>query len=145
MIKANIANSQAVLIKLLNSLLRGWGNYYSHVCAKRAFHKIDHEIICALWKLAKKRHTRKGLYWIKNCYFKVMKSTPMGLCCIHMQEQTERDKVILRLLRLIDIPIRRHIKIRVDANPFDFKWKKYFDERVKRTKMLLALPQENVL
>ncbi|WP_454898558.1 group II intron maturase-specific domain-containing protein [Wolbachia pipientis] len=36
------------------------------MCAKRAFNKIDHEIMCALWKWAKKRHPRKGLRWIKN-------------------------------------------------------------------------------
>jgi len=39
---------------------------------------------------------------------------------------------------LIDIPIRRHVKIRADANPLDLKWKKYFDERVKQTKMLAS-------
>ncbi|MFP3022591.1 MAG: hypothetical protein ACEY3K_06680 [Wolbachia sp.] len=54
-----------------------------------------------------------------------------------MQEQTKRDTV-LRLLKLIDIPIRRHVKIRADANPLDLKWKKYFDERVKRTRMLAS-------
>ncbi|WP_408067758.1 hypothetical protein [Wolbachia pipientis] len=43
----------------------------------------------------------------------------------------------LRLLKLIDIPIRRHVKIRADAN-LDLKWKKYFDERVKRTRMLAS-------
>ncbi|WP_310732741.1 group II intron maturase-specific domain-containing protein [Wolbachia pipientis] len=62
------------------------------MCAKRAFNKIDHEIMCALWKWAKKRHPRKGLRWIKNRYFG-NETTPMGLCCTHMQEQTERDKV----------------------------------------------------
>ncbi len=54
-----------------------------------------------------------------------------------MQEQTKRDTVF-RLLKLIDIPIRRHVKIRPDANPLDLKWKKYFDERVKRTRMLAS-------
>ncbi len=72
LIKANIANTQAIVIKSLNSLLRGWGNYYHHVCAKKAFRKIDNEIWHSLWKWAKKRHPRKGLHWIKNRYFKVM-------------------------------------------------------------------------
>ncbi|WP_254230016.1 group II intron maturase-specific domain-containing protein [Wolbachia pipientis] len=64
--------SKAIVIKSLNSLLRGWGNYYHHVCAKKAFRKIDNEIWHSLWKWAKKRHPRKGLRWIKNRYFKVM-------------------------------------------------------------------------
>ncbi|WP_353277437.1 group II intron reverse transcriptase/maturase [Wolbachia endosymbiont (group A) of Agelastica alni] len=137
LIKANIANTQAVLIRLLNSLLRGWGNYYSHVCAKRAFHKIDHEIMCALWKWAKKRHPRKGLRWIKNRYFKVMNQRQWVFAAPICKNKPKEIRY-LRLLRLIDIPIRRHVKIRADANPLDFKWKKYFDERVKRTKMLAS-------
>nr|WP_253309104.1 hypothetical protein [Rickettsia endosymbiont of Ceutorhynchus assimilis] len=44
----------------------------------------------------------------------------------------------MSLLKLSDIPIRRHIKIRADANPLDLKWKKYFDKRVKRTRMLAS-------
>ncbi len=137
LIKANIANPQAVLIKLLNSLLRGWGNYYSHVCAKRAFNKIDHEIMCALWKWAKKRHPRKGLRWIKNRYFKVMKQRQWVFAAPICKNKPKEIRY-LRLLRLIDIPIRRHVKIRADANPLDLKWKKYFDERVKQTKMLAS-------
>lgn len=137
LIKANIANTQAVLIRLLNSLLRGWGNYYSHVCAKRAFHKIDHEIMCALWKWAKKRHPRKGLRWIKNRYFKVMKQR-QWVFAAPITKKKPKEIRYLRLLRLTDIPIRRHVKIIADANPLDLKWKKYFDERVKRTRMLAS-------
>jgi RNA-directed DNA polymerase len=44
----------------------------------------------------------------------------------------------MSLLKLSDIHIRRHVKIRADANPLDLKWKKYFDERVARTKMLAS-------
>ncbi|MGL9726560.1 MAG: group II intron maturase-specific domain-containing protein [Wolbachia sp.] len=36
LIKANIANTQAIVIKSLNSLLGEWGNYYYHVCAKKS-------------------------------------------------------------------------------------------------------------
>jgi RNA-directed DNA polymerase len=33
-----------------------------------------------------------------------------------------------------DIPIRRHIKIRQAANPFDPQWKTYFAERAFQKK-----------
>lgn len=137
LIKANIANTQAILIKLLNSLLRGWGNYYSHVCAKRAFHKIDHEIMCALWKWAKKRHPRKGLRWIKNRYFKVMKHR-QWVFATSVCKNKPKEIRFMSLLKLSDIPIKRHVKIRADANLLDLKWKKYFDQRVERTKMLAS-------
>jgi RNA-directed DNA polymerase len=44
----------------------------------------------------------------------------------------------MSLFKLSDILIRRHVKIRADANPLDLKWKEYFDKRVKRTKMLAS-------
>ncbi len=137
LIKANIANTQAIVIKSLNSLLRGWGNYYHHVCAKKAFRKIDNEIWHSLWKWAKKRHPRKGLRWIKNRYFKVM-GQRQWVFAAPLCKNKPKEIRYLRLLKLIDIPIRRHVKIRADANPLDLKWKKYFDERVKRTRMLAS-------
>ncbi|WP_342265212.1 group II intron reverse transcriptase/maturase [Cardinium endosymbiont of Philonthus spinipes] len=131
-IKTNIANTQAIMIKLLNPLLRGWGNYYRHVCAKQAFRKIDHEIMQSLWKWAKRRHPCKGLRWIKHRYFKVRGLRQWvfasSIAGNHLKE--------IRLLKLSDIPIRRHVKIRADANPLDIRWKKYFEERAMRTKML---------
>ncbi|MGI2298259.1 group II intron reverse transcriptase/maturase [Candidatus Cardinium hertigii] len=131
LIRANIGSTQAIIIKLLNPLLRGWGNYYRHVCAKKSFSKIDHEIMCALWKWAKKRHPRKGLRWIKHRYFKIRGLRQWvfasSIAGNHLKE--------MRLLKLSDIPIRRHIKVKADANPLDIRWKKYFEERAIRTKM----------
>ncbi|WP_245326834.1 hypothetical protein [Wolbachia endosymbiont of Aedes aegypti] len=49
-------------------------------------------------------------------------TTLMGLCCTHCKNKPKEIRY-LRLLRLIDIPIRRHVKIRADANPLDSKWK----------------------
>ncbi|WP_264688481.1 MULTISPECIES: group II intron maturase-specific domain-containing protein [unclassified Wolbachia] len=137
LIKANIGSSQAVVIKSLNPLLRGWGNYYRHVCAKKAFSKIDNEIWHSLWKWAKKRHPRKGLRWIKNRYFKVTNHR-QWVFATSVCKNKPKEIRFMSLLKLSDIPIRRHIKIRADANPLDLKWKKYFDKRVKRTRMLAS-------
>jgi RNA-directed DNA polymerase len=133
LIKANIGSSQAVMIKLLNPLLRGWGNYYSHVCAKKAFSKIDNEVWHALWNWAKKRHPRKGMHWIKNRYFKVTNRTQWDFATSIEKNKERRN---MSLVKLSDIRIRRHVKIRVDANPLDSKWSKYFEERASKTKML---------
>lgn len=137
LIKANIGSSQAVVIKSLNPLLRGWGNYYRHVCAKRAFNKIDHEIWHSLWRWAKKRHPSKGLHWIKNRYFKVVNQRQWVFATSVCKNKSKEIR-IMSLLKLSDIHIRRHVKIRANANPLDLKWKKYFDERVARTKMLAS-------
>ena len=44
----------------------------------------------------------------------------------------------LKLLSESDTPIRRHIKIRADANPYDKKWELYFEafEASKRQNLL---------
>ncbi|TSJ80096.1 MAG: group II intron reverse transcriptase/maturase (plasmid) [Candidatus Cardinium sp.] len=142
LIKANRANTQAIIIKLLNPILRGWGNYYRHVCAKQAFSKIDHEVMQSLWRWAKRRHPCKGLRWIKNRYFKIRGSRQWVFASSIAGNQSKE----MRLLKLSDIPIRRHVKIRADANPLDIRWKKYFEERATRTKILRSsFSKENSL
>ena len=59
-------------------------------------------------EMGKERHPRKGLRWIKNRYFKVM-GQRQWVFAAPMQEQTKEIRY-LRLLKLIDIPIRRHVK-----------------------------------
>jgi RNA-directed DNA polymerase len=131
LIKVHVSSPQAVVIKELNSRLRGWANYYRHTCAKQTFNKIDHEIFTALWKWSRKRHPNKGLRWIKNRYFKTVK----GRSWVY-QTLLPRTKEKIRLLKLADTPIQRHLKIRANANPFDFEWKNYFAERQAKTKIL---------
>ena len=43
--------------------------------------------------------------------------------------------ITFHLFRTGDVAIKRHIKIRADANPFDTAWLDYFDTRAKRTKV----------
>jgi RNA-directed DNA polymerase len=46
-------------------------------------------------------------------------------------ETVEKDggKKTFTLKKLADIPITRHLKIKMDANPFDSDWYEYFDKR----------------
>jgi RNA-directed DNA polymerase len=45
------------------------------------------------------------------------------------QRTTDGKPMWLRLVYAGETKIRRHIKIRKDANPFDPQWKSYFKER----------------
>ena len=48
------------------------------------------------------------------------------------------------LLKISDTPIRRHTKIKADANPYDVNWRDYFDTRMSRTKkMISSISKEN--
>ncbi|MDM8517434.1 reverse transcriptase domain-containing protein, partial [Desulfobacterales bacterium HSG16] len=68
-IKANKSVKTETLIKKLNPVIRGWGNYYRHSASKRTFTSIDHAIFETTWKWAKRRHPNKSLTWIKSKYF----------------------------------------------------------------------------
>jgi RNA-directed DNA polymerase len=123
LIKVNKTIKTVDLIRLLNPILRGWGNNYRHVVSKATFGKIDHEIWKMTWQWAKRRHPKKMLKWIKSKYFQ-----SIGTRSWVFREQDDP----ISLVKLSDIPIRRHIKIKANANPYDKEWQDYFIERSQR-------------
>jgi RNA-directed DNA polymerase len=113
--------SQGVLIQRLNPVIRGWGHYYRHVVSKEVFSDIDHAIWRMTWNWAKRRHPTKSRGWIKDRYF------------VH---KDGRDWVFtdgsVTLFWMASIPIRRHVRIRGDANPYDPADAGYFTGRRTR-------------
>ena len=117
------AYPQEAIIATLNPILRGWGNFHRHIVAKDTFGRVDHAIWIMLWQWARRRHPLKRDTWIKDRYF---------------QRVGTRDWVFaspfkgtpkLKLFNVAEIPIRRHIKIRKEAHPFDPIWTDYFEKR----------------
>lgn len=123
-VAANKAAKTVNLIGKLNLIIRGWANYYRHVVSQQIFDKIDHAIWKMTWQWAKRRHPNKPLKWVKSKYFQNIGSR-------HWVFGEKNSK--LELLLMSTIPIRRHIKIKADANPYDPHWKDYFDKRSKRS------------
>ena len=74
LIKANQTVNQAVLIGLLNPVIRGWANYHRHCAAQATFNRVDHEIWRALWQWAKRQHLKKSRDWVKKHYFPARRS-----------------------------------------------------------------------
>jgi len=126
-LKALRTAKQEDVIKALNPIIRGWGNYHRSQMASRTFAKMDHYIFWALWRWAKRRHPTKGKRWIKNKYFRSGRSRNWVFA--------DGPHV---LARLSDIKIRRHVKIKAEANPYLPEWEEYFDDRLRR-KMLESL------
>lgn len=107
---------QEDLIKKLNQQIRGWANYHQSVCASEAFTHIDYVLYKLLWRWAKRRHPQKNRGWIASNYW----HSKQGRNWIFSTEDSE-------LLCLSHIPIVRHTKIRMVANPyFDTQ---YFNDR----------------
>lgn len=107
---------QDVLIEKLNQQIRGWANYHQSVCASEAFAHIDYVLYELLWRWAKRRHPHKGKWWVSTNYWH-RRGTRNWVFSTEDKE----------LLRVDHIPIIRHDKVRMDANPyFDTQ---YFNDR----------------
>lgn len=110
--------TQENLIHLLNPIIRGWANYYQYVVSKKTFTLLDYKIWKMLWQWAKRRHRNKERKWIKNKYFKLKGTRNWSF---------KTDNVTL--IKMSDTPIRRHHKIKSNANPFDQEQELYFERR----------------
>jgi len=127
-IKANKQATAGNLIAQLNPKIRGWANYHRHVVSKETFAKVDHAIFLALWQWAKRRHPQKSHTWIKKKYFK----TNGGQNWVFSGEILGREGALqpIRLMKAKSTPIKRHVKIRSEANPYDPQWETYFEKRL---------------
>ncbi|ECE7752120.1 group II intron reverse transcriptase/maturase [Salmonella enterica subsp. enterica serovar Ngili] len=122
--------NQLTLIKKLNPLIQGWGNYHQHVASKATFVHVDHEIWKALWRWAKRRHPQKGNKWIKQRYFHFVGKRNWIFAASTGEKQPDGRFSLYTLRTMAAIPITRHRLIKLEANPFDPQWESYFEERL---------------
>jgi len=114
------------LIRLLNPKIRGWAYYFRNCCAKKVFGYIDHHIFKALWQWIHRRHPRKSAAWRKRKYFR---SHHLQNWVFTAKYPNNGKKTYLDLFQAGSVSIKRHIKIRSEANPFDPRFKDYFGQR----------------
>ena len=113
------------LIDCLNPILLGWANYHRYGASKRTFVRIDHEVWKCLWRWAQRRHPRKRKQWLKDRYFVRVGGQDWVFC----DTRVDREQHLFRMARM---PIRRHVKVQQDANPFDPAWRDYFAQRKRK-------------
>ena len=102
-------------------MIKGWANYYKHVVSKKVFYCLDHAFWQMTWKWAKRRHPNKSLAWIKDKYFQRINGRDWRF----MEKEKPEPLFILG-----SIPIKRHIKIKAEVNPYDSKWRDYLNNRL---------------
>jgi RNA-directed DNA polymerase len=127
-IKGNAQAKAGHLILQLNPIIRGWANYHRHASSKRTFGKVDHAIFQALWRWARRRHPNKPRRWVKDNYFHRIDQRDWVCCGQAIGRQGKLYRV--RLFSAADVPIKRHIKIKGEANPYDPAWERYFEHRL---------------
>jgi RNA-directed DNA polymerase len=120
--------SAGQLIERLNPKIRGWALYHRHASSARTFARVDDVIFQKLWRWARRRHGKKSAAWVKRKYFTGNGDDPWRF------RGTVQDKEgglhTVHLVRAKDTPLRRHVKVRGTANPYDPAWELYFEERL---------------
>ena len=131
-IKGNKASRQANLIRKLNPLIQGWANYHKAICAKETFNAVDYEIGYLIWKWAKRRHPSKGKRWIKARYYRSVGARSWVFSADTGDCKDNGERIITNLIEAADTSIKRHTKIKGDANKYDPKWEPYFEDRISK-------------
>lgn len=116
------------VIKKLNPIIRGIGNYWSSQVAKKIFEKLDSYIWIKTRKHLKRLHHNKPFKWIYTKYFK---ADYTGV---------SKDKWILtdphdkrtQLFKMSWIPIVRHAVVKYSNSPDDGSLVEYFEKRDKK-------------
>jgi RNA-directed DNA polymerase len=111
------------LIRKLNPVIRGWSNYHKGFCAKRTFNRLSTTIYNTLKRWTKNEHANQNIWWIFHRYFK---GNHFSDTCKKKKESRTH-----RLYKIAQVPIKYHIKIKANANPYLKEFDKYFYGRQK--------------
>lgn len=123
-VRRNLTAEQGNLIRQLNPVLRGWANYHRHVVAKETFSYVDYRVWKLLWRWSCRRHKNRHKRWVKGRYFHTVGNQRWVF------QSVDADGRPVRLFKSKDIPIKRHTKIRAEANPYDRAYELYFEQRL---------------
>jgi RNA-directed DNA polymerase len=110
----------SALIRKLNPITKGWGNYYRHVVSKEVFTHIDR----FLWLRTQRWIVRKNPLTPKK-----------RLKRIYYRTEGKRDWVFydkestLSLTLLSQIPIKRYYQVKYDMRVYDANAKEYWEKR----------------
>ena len=114
------------LIWELNPIIRGWANFHRHIVSKVIFGQVDFEITGTLWKWAKCRHPKLPVNRVKQKYFY---RTERGRDWCFFGKKGDKKAT---LTKAMDVKIKRHVKIKGLANPYDPEWEIYFERRLNK-------------
>jgi RNA-directed DNA polymerase len=120
--------SAGELIQRLNPQIRGWALYHRHASSSRTFAYVDDVIFRRLWQWARRRHRRKPARWVMKKYFALPDGEGWRFNGTVLSRNGRRYAV--QLVKARDVHIRRHVKVKGEANPYDPDWELYFEERL---------------
>ena len=111
-----------ILIKKLNQMLRGWANYHRHVVASHTFARVDNYVYEQLWRMLRRRHSRKSRKWLSRKYWRA--AGKKGIFAIIAR--CKKTFKLYQVIKVAAIGIRRHRKVKAEANPYLPEYARYF-------------------
>ena len=108
------------LIRKLNPIIRGWGNYYRHFVAKGAFRRITDRTWDMTVRYLLRKYPNKSKKWILNLHMITVSGDRWNLY------DGNPDNYLQKMSR---IPIVRHIKVKQDVRVYDTEATEYWEKR----------------
>jgi RNA-directed DNA polymerase len=125
-VRRNKSIEQRDLIRMLNPVIQGWVNYHRHAVSSVAFSKLDFMVWKLLWQWARRRHRGKSRPWIKARYWRTCGSRTWTFATDVVTDGKPRT---ISLVYATDTPIRCHVKVQAEVNPYAPEWESYLLER----------------
>nr|WP_252285540.1 group II intron reverse transcriptase/maturase [Priestia megaterium] len=114
------------IIRVLNPIIRGYGQYWKHVVSKKTFSYMDYYVFSKLIKHLKQLHPKKSWKWITRRYFKKPNhggNDKWTLTC---------PLTNIQLLKMAWIKIERHVMVAYKNSPDDPNLKGYWEKRDRK-------------
>jgi RNA-directed DNA polymerase len=116
------------LIHRLNQQIKGWTMYHRHAASQHTFNRVDRWIFRRLKHWCRRRHPNQSWKWIRKKYYR---SAGHRHWIFTGTLPDKDDKEIpISLMEAGRVWIRRYVKIRSEANPYDPEWELYLEERL---------------
>ena len=122
-VKKNKTLPAGKLILILNPIIGGWAQYHQHVVSTDIFSSVDDAIYQRIRRWIKRRHPKKPNEWMTKKYFKTIE----GNNWVFYGEMEGQE---YRLAETASVPIKRHVKVKAEANPYDLEWETYYEKRL---------------
>ncbi len=124
--------SFAIMLRKLNSIIRGWAHANRRVVAKERLSYVDNQVYILVRKWLTQAHPSRTWAWIANRYRKRYYGR-IEFCAVYATCKGEIR--LVRLFKAGDLPIRYHVKVRSEATPYDPAFADYFKERERKRKL----------
>lgn len=122
--------SGASLLSALNPIIKGWANHYRTAASKATFAAVDNYIYQKTFYWTMRKFSGHNRYQAMKRYFHRRSLSRNWIFSDIVRTKTGKEYICIH--KMMDTKIRRHIKIRSNANPYLPEYTEYFVDRKKR-------------